>query len=56
MVRQPGTALVSPINNNVLPVNEGALSRRVVTHYHHNDLLSGRQEPDSQAAGDFHQA
>lgn len=43
-------------SKDTLPVNERALPCRVVTHHHHNDLFSGRQEPDTKAAGYLHQA
>lgn len=51
-----GSVSTSHQQQDALPVNEGALSCRVVTHYHHNDLLSGRQEPDPKAVGNFYEA
>lgn len=39
-----------------LPVDEGALSGRVVTHYHHNNLFPGRKQSDAECVGNLDQA
>lgn len=46
---------IQPLKDE-LPVDEGALSGRVVTHYHHNNLFPGRKEPDAQCVCNLDQA